>query len=143
MASMSALRIAVVAGAAAWLAAGAASAKDIKPGDLWACNNAKCVGIVDRRALETFSDFYYGDRPVQRAPAPRLGATAFRLKLGDMVAGLAATRRLDRVLVYGLYCGRFRRGLWYRLPRRAAAALRRVTFGLEPVRVTRRVPPSC
>ncbi|HEY3207603.1 MAG TPA: hypothetical protein VGJ58_11680 [Gaiellaceae bacterium] len=77
------------------------------------------------------------------ARPPRLGAPAFRLKLGDMVAGIAATRRLDRVLVYGLYCGRFRRGIWYRLPTRAAAALGRVTAGLEPLHVTGRVPRSC
>lgn len=136
-------RIAIVAGAAVSVGAGVAVAKDFRPGDLRACNAAKCVGIVDRGALKTFSGFYYGDRPVERALAPRLGAPAFRLKLGDMVAGIAATRRLDRVLVYGLYCGRFRRGIWYRLPTRAAVTLRRVTAGLAPLRVTGRVPRSC
>jgi hypothetical protein len=140
---MSLARLATFATTVVLFAAGSATAKDIRPGDLRICNTAKCVAIFDRGALKTFGAFYYGPGAVTTAPAPVRRAPAFRLKLDDMVAGVVATRRLDRVLVYGLNCGRFERGVWYRLPPRAAGALRRVTAGLVPQRVPRRIPRSC
>ena len=61
---------------------------------------------------------------------------------GDLrVCGRAAPR-LDRFRAYGFFCGRFRRGKWYRFPARAAAALRMLTAGLRPLRVSA-PPPSC
>jgi hypothetical protein len=140
---MSPLRVAVVATLVACLAAGAAAAKDFKPGDLGVCNAVKCPAIFDRGALKAFSGFFYGPLKVARTAAPPPGASAFRLKLKGEIVGLAATHRLDRVLVYGLNCGRFRRGVWYRLPDRAAMGLRRLTAGLVPQRVPRRIPRSC
>jgi hypothetical protein len=137
------LRAVLAAVAVALLAAGSASAKEIRPGDLYVCNSAKCVGIVDHVALKRFSAFYYGPGGVTAAAAPSSTAIAFRLRLNENIVGVAATKRLDRVLVYGVYCGRFERGVWYVLPRRAAAALRRVTAGLVPQHVPRRIPPSC
>jgi hypothetical protein len=137
------LLAAALIAALALLAAGSAAAKEIRPGDLYVCNSAKCVGIVDRVALKAFSVFYYGGGKVVRAPAPSSRAPAFRLRLDGAIVGVAATRRLDRVLVYGLYCERFERGVWYALPRRPAAALRRVTAGLAAQRVPRRIPRSC
>ncbi len=141
---MALVRLAVPATLAVLVVAGSAAAKDIRPGDLRICNGAKCVAIFDRVALKRFGAFYYGAGTVATAPAPARGAPAFRLKLGTSIVGVAATRRLDRVLVYGLNCGRFERGVWYRLPRRAASALRRVTVGLVPQRVRGafRVPAS-
>jgi hypothetical protein len=140
---MSRRRITVLLVLATLLGAATATAKDFEPGDLRVCNAAKCTAVFDRRALKIFSAFYYGEGEVSRAPAPRIGSAAFRLKLNASVAGIAATRRLDRVLVYGLNCGRFQRGVWYRLPRPAASAIRRVTAGLKPLHVSRQVPPSC
>jgi hypothetical protein len=138
-----AFRITVLVALIAWLAVGAATAKDFKPGDLRVCNAVKCAAIFDRGALNAFSAFYYGSASVERAAAPPSGASAFRLKLNGAIVGVAATRRLDRVLAYGLNCGRFERGVWYRLPARAAIGLRRLTAGLVPQRVPRGIPRSC
>jgi hypothetical protein len=137
------VRLAAIAVAAALVAAGAALAKEIEPGQLRVCNNAKCPAIFDGGALKAFSAFYWGNGPVERAPAPSPRAPAFALKLDGWIIGVAATRRLDRVLVYGIYCGRFKRGVWYRLPNRAAMGLRRLTAGLVPQRVPRRIRASC
>ena len=38
----------------------AATAKDIRPGDLRVCNHTRCVTITDRYVLRLFASFYYG-----------------------------------------------------------------------------------
>ena len=140
---MSLLRVAPVCAVVVAVGAGAALAKDIRPGQLRVCNDAKCPAIFDRGALKAFGAFYWGDGAVERVSAPSTRAPAFTLKLGGSIIGVAATRRLDRVLVYGIYCERFERGVWYRLPNRAAMGLRRLTAGLVAQRVPRRLPRSC
>jgi hypothetical protein len=52
------------------------------------------------------------------------------------VTGVVAGRRLDRFLSYGVNLDRFFGGTWYRVPRAAAAALRRLAAGLPPLRLT-------
>jgi hypothetical protein len=136
-------RTALLAGSILALAVGGAGAKDFHPGDFRVCNAVKCTAVFDRGALKVLSRFYYGDTRVRRITAPPKRAPTFRLKLEGAVVGVASTTRLDRVLVYGLNCGRFKRAIWYRLPDRAAMALRRVTFGLVPLRGPGRIPPSC
>jgi len=121
----------------------AASAKDFEPGDLHVCHHARCVSVTNAYVTRLFSSFYYGDGRVRVAAKPRVGAPAFELRLGSLVLGLAATARLDRVLVYGIYCERFHRGVWYRLPARSAQELRRVTTELRPLRFRGIVPRSC
>ena len=121
----------------------AASAKDFEPGDLHVCNHARCVSVTNAYVTRLFSSFYYGDGRVRVAAKPRVGALAFELRLGSLVLGLAATARLDRALVYGIYCERFHRGVWYRLPARSAQELRRVTTELRPLRFRGVVPRSC
>jgi len=121
----------------------AASAKDFEPGDLHVCNHARCVSVTNAYVTRLFSSFYYGDGRVRVAAKPRVGAPAFELRLGSLVLGLAATARLDRALVYGIYCERFHRGVWYRLPARSAQELRRVTTELRPLRFRGVAPRSC
>ena len=121
----------------------AATAKDFRPGDLRVCNHTRCVVVTNAYVTRLFSSFYYGDARVRVAAEARVGAPAFELRLSSLVLGLAATARLDRVLVYGIYCERFRRGVWYRLPARAAQELRRVTTELRPLRFRGIVPRSC
>jgi hypothetical protein len=87
--------------------------------------------------------YYWGPRRVRLGPAVRNGAPGFELRFGDGYASaMVASSRLDRFRAYGFFCGRFRRGKWYRFPARAAAALRMLTAGLRPLRVS--APPrSC
>jgi hypothetical protein len=128
----------------ALLATSQASAKDFRPGDLQVCGKGRCVPIVNRAVLPVFSAFYWGPSRVVRAPKVPVGAPAFELRFGhDYVSGIVATRRLDRFRAYGFYCGRFQRGKWYRVPKRAVRELRRLTAPLRPLRVSRTVPPSC
>jgi hypothetical protein len=129
--------------AASLLVTPAATAKDFEPGDLSVCNRTRCLAIINPAVLSLFSSFYYREGRATAVRAPRRGAPAFRLQIDGSVAGLVATARLDRALVYGLNCGRFHRGDWYSLPARAALELRRLTAGLVPLRVTRFVPRSC
>ena len=131
--------------AAALLCSPAATAKDFGPGDLRVCDAKRCVPIVNRAALRAFRSFFYGDGRATYVPKPRVGAPAFEIRFGDgWPAGLVGSRKLDRALVYGLNCGRFRRGRWYRLPARAAREVRRLSAPLTPLPVTQRAPPrSC
>ena len=137
------VRLAAIVALAALVAAGTGLAKEIRPGQVRVCNDAKCPAIFDAGALRAFSAFYWGDARVERTAAPSRRAPAFTVKLTGRLIGVVAGRRLDRVLVYGVYCGRFRRGAWYRLPERAAMGVRRLTAGLVPQRVRRLVPRSC
>jgi hypothetical protein len=136
-------RLALLASAAP-IFASVALAKDFGPGDLRVCGAERCISIGHRDALRAFSSFYYGDSRVVVVRTPRLGTRAFELRFKDGgVAGIVAGPGLDRTRVYGLNCGRFRRGTWYRLPARAAREVRTVSARLEPLRVTRSVPRSC
>jgi hypothetical protein len=131
--------------AGALLCTGAATAKDFSPGDLRVCGAKRCVPIVSPTALRAFSAFYYGGGRVAVVSKPRIGAAAFEIRSRNgYPAGLVASAKLDRTLVYGLNCGRFRGARWYRLPARAALEVRRLSRPLEPLRVPRATPPpSC
>jgi hypothetical protein len=129
--------------AAVLLGTPAATAKEFEPGDFRVCNHTRCATITNVRVLRLFSSFYYGRGNVTVADPPRAGARAFELRVDGAVAGIAASSQLDRALVYGLNCSRFRRGIWYRLPRRAAAELRLLTAHFRSFRVTGVVPRSC
>ena len=130
--------------AAGLICASAATAKDFEPGDLRLCNAGRCIPIRDRGLLLAFSSFYYGEgRPAVVRP-PRRGARAFELRFRNgYVSGLVGGGRLDRMLVYGVNCGRFRRGKWYRLPARTVRQLSRLAIPLAPLHVTGSVPRSC
>ena len=132
-------------GAALLLGVSTAAAKDFQPGDLRVCGAAQCRPVTSRTALRAFSSFYYGDDRVAVVRAPRLGAPAFEVRFRDGgVAALVASAKLDRTRVYGLNCGRFRRGRWYRLSPRAALAVRNLSAGLGPLHVPRGpAPRSC
>ena len=134
---------AVLIAAGALLAVPAAVAKDFGPGDLRVCGRAHCVPIVNRSLLRVLSSYYWGPgRPARAAPV-RNGAPAFELRFRNGYAsGIVASSRLDRFRAYGFFCGRFVRGRWYRFPARASAALRRLTAGFRPLRVSA-PPPSC
>jgi hypothetical protein len=131
--------VAAFLAAAALAATPAATAKDFGPGDLRVCNAHRCVPIVNRAVLPLIGRFYYSDRYHPRAaPRPRLGASAFELRFrNDYVTGIVAAVKLDRFLSYGVYYGRFRRGVWYRMPARPALELRTLTAGMKPLRVTK------
>lgn len=124
--------------AVAALVAPAATAKGFGPGDLRICDADRCVAITKRSVLPLLGAFYYhGGRP-PTARSPGLGAPAFELRFDNgYVTGIVATAQLDRFLSYGVNLGHFRRGIWYRVPPRAAAELRRLSAGLRPLRVTR------
>jgi hypothetical protein len=57
-------------------------------------------------------------------------------------SGMVATTWLNRFRAYGVICGRFVRGRWYRFPPRAVAEIRRLTADMQPLRVSA-PPPSC
>ena len=131
--------IAVLAATAFLVVASAGAAKEFEPGDLSICNAKRCVPIMDRPALTALGAFYYiGTRPPARARSPQIGAPSFELRFdNDYVTGIVATARLDRFLSYGVNTGRFEAGSWYRVYRKAARELRRLTVGLRPMRLTR------
>lgn len=112
-------------------------AKEIRPGELLVCGARHCRTVNDPRQARAFGELLWGDRPVARAPMPRVGSPVFQLRFVDGPAG--AIINATAIRVHGLNCGRFQRGKWYRLP----ARLRGLTSGLEPRRLTRRVPRSC
>jgi hypothetical protein len=142
-------RASITGSAAALIAAGAllavpaAVAKDFRPGDLRVCGRTQCAPIVNRSLLRVLSSYYWGPgRPLRAAPV-RNGAPAFELRFTNGYAsGIVATSRLDRFRAYGFFCGRFQRGKWYRFPARASVALRQLTAGFRPLRVSA-PPPSC
>lgn len=111
-------------------------AKEFPPGDLRICGAKHCRTVTAAQS-RGFSDLLWGDRPVARAPTPRVGSPVFQLRFKDGPVGAIITATSIRVA--GLNCGRFQRGKWYRLPRR----LRGLTRGLEPRRLRAYVPPSC
>lgn len=137
-------RIVSILVALAFVSAGTASAKVIEPGDLRLCGASRCAGIASPNALRAFAGFFWGATRVSVAHAPRLGARAFRLTFRDAgLAGIVGGARLDRILVNGVNCEKFRRGRWYLLPPPAAREARTLAATIEPLRVTGRVSRSC
>lgn len=127
----------------ALLAVPSAVAKSFKPGDLRICGRDRCVAITNARVLRSISAFYYGSGSAPRAGNIRLGARGFELRFRNGYAsGMVAGPKLVHFRAYGVYCGRFVRGRWYRFPAGAARALRALSAGLRPLRVTA-PPPSC
>jgi hypothetical protein len=121
----------------ALLALPSASAKDFRPGDLRVCNAKRCVAIVRRSVLPQLSSFYYSGRPLARVRRPALGTPYYELRFGNgYVTGIAATRRLERFLSYGVNLRRFHRNTWYAVPRPLSAELRRLTQDLRPRSLT-------
>ena len=132
-----ALTCSIIMAAVAFLAP-SATAKSFGPGDLRICDQERCVGITKRSVLPLLGAFYYYGREPAEARSPHLGAPAFDLRFRNgYVSGIVATRHLDRFLSYGVNIGHFSRRTWYRVPPRAAAELRRLSAGLQPLRVTR------
>lgn len=118
-------------------------AKDFRPGDLRACGRDRCVRLLDRDLLRSLARYYYGQGSVVQAPRVQLGSPGFVLRTRNGYAtGIVAGAKLGRFQSYGVICGRFERGRWYRVPPRAALALRRLTTDLRPARVPR-PPRSC
>ena len=126
----------VVTASAALFAAGAA-AKEIRPGDLRICGATHCRVVKDRGQAHAFSELLWGPSRVVRAPTPPVGSPIFQLRFRDGPVG--AIISASAIRVHGLFCGRFQRGKWYRLP----ASLRGVTVGLKPKRLRAFVPRSC
>jgi hypothetical protein len=120
-----------------FLLVAAASAKEIPPGSLLICGSEHCRAVTSPADAKAFSSLLWGEGRVARAPTPRVGSPVFQLRFRDGPAGAIITATAIRV--HGLNCGRFRRGLWYRLPVR----LRGLTAGLEPRRLSARIPRSC
>ena len=116
----------------------AAGAKDFEPGDLRVCNGTRCVPVVNREALSQVGAFYYSGPCPRRIRGATLGAPYYELRFRNgYVTGIVATRQLDRFLSYGVIDQRFGRNHWYAVPRKVSAALRRLTVGLRPLRLTR------
>ena len=126
----------VVTASAALFAAGA-GAKEIRPGDLRICGATHCRVVKDRGQAHAFSELLWGPSRVVRAPTPPVGSPIFQLRFRDGPAG--AIISASAIRVHGLFCGRFQRGKWYRLP----ASVRGVTAGLKPKRLRAFVPRSC
>jgi hypothetical protein len=112
------------------------SAKEIHPGDLRICGSARCRTVTRPAQARAFSDLLWGPRVV-RAATPRVGSPIFQLRFKDGPVGAIISATAIRV--HGLFCGRFQRGKWYRLP----TILRGVTTGLKPKRLRASVPRSC
>src|SRR2546421_4083311 len=125
------------------LAVPPAVAKDFGPGDLRVCGRTRCVPLTNPHLLRMVSDYYGGAGRAPRAARVRLGTPGFELRFRNGYAsGMVASTKLDRFRSYGVVCGRFERGKWYRFPVCAAVALKRLTARLQPLRVAA-PPPSC
>jgi hypothetical protein len=129
----------------ALLFAAPAAAKEFGPRDLKVCGRSGCVPIRSNEALHAFSTFAYGEGRVTVVASPRVGAASFairRVSDGNLI-GVVGARRLDRFRVNGINCGRFHRGVWYRLPARVTRELRNLTSDLAPKKLSASIPPSC
>ena len=113
-----------------------AAAKEFPPGSLRVCGATQCRVVTDAQS-RAFSALLWGDRPVTRAPVPKVGSPIYQLRVegGPLGAVISATA----IRVHGLHCARFARGRWYRLP----PSLVGVAFGLEPRRLRASLPRSC
>ena len=123
--------------ASALVLAATGSAKEIHPGELRICGAVHCRVVNDAGQARAFSELLWGPSRVFRAPTPRVGSPIFQLRFKDGPAGAIISATAIRV--HGLFCGRFQRGRWYRLP----GSLRGLTAGLKPKRLRGSVPPSC
>ena len=134
---------AVLAATAALLAVPAAVAKDFGPGDLRICGRERCMAIMNPGVVRILSAYYWGPGRAPRAGPVRNGAPAFELRFRNgHPSGMVGSAWLNRFRAYGFFCGRFERGKWYLFPARAVTEMRRLTAGLEPLRVSP-PPPSC
>lgn len=115
----------------------AASAKEIRPGELRVCGSKHCRVVKSPVQSRAFSSLLWGEGRVRRAPTPRVGSAVFQLRFERGPAGAIITATSIRVA--GLNCGRFQRGKWYRLPRNLTG----LTVGLAPRRLSSYVPRSC
>jgi hypothetical protein len=131
------MKIFVAILASALVLAVTASAKEIRPGDLRICGAVHCRVVNDPVQVHAFADLLWGPSRVVRAPTPRVGSAIFQLRFKDRPAGAIISATAIRV--HGLFCGRFQRGKWYRLP----GSLRGLTAGLKPKRLRASVPRSC
>jgi hypothetical protein len=112
-----------------------ASAKNFRPGQLRICDEQRCVSIADQKVLNALARFFYGAPAPAEIRAPRLGASYLQIKGSNgYLVGIAATARLDRFRSRGM--GLFGPDSWYRVPARAALALRTLAAGLQPLPVT-------
>jgi hypothetical protein len=117
--------------------ASAASAKEIPPdAELRVCGARQCR-VLTPEQTRAFSALLWGSGPVVRATTPRIGSALFQLRFENGPAGVVLNQTAFRV--HGLNCGRFRRGVWYRLP----VELRGLAAGLAPKRLRSTVPRSC
>jgi hypothetical protein len=117
--------------------AGAAAAKDFRPGDVRICNAKRCIAVENQSTLDALSAFYYGPVHASRVTNPRLGVLYYELRYTNgYVTGIVATAQLDRFLSYGVNLDQFQRGRWYRVPADAARGLTRLTVGLRPLRLS-------
>jgi hypothetical protein len=130
------MRFLVAAGALLAVLTAPAAAKEFPPGSLRICGLTACRTATDAQS-NWFSALLWGDRPVRPAATPPVGSPVFQLRFPNGPLGAIVSPTAIRV--HGLYCGRFRRGVWYRLPR----SVRGVTAGLEPIPLWRAVPRSC
>jgi hypothetical protein len=114
-----------------------AAAKHFRPGDLRLCGLSRCLALKDQAGLDSLSAFYYGDGRPARIARPAMNVSYYELRFRNgYVTGIVATAGLNRFLSYGVNMGRFARGTWYRVPARAAAALRTAASPLPPLRLT-------
>ena len=122
---------------AAFALPASAGAKTFRPGDIRVCGAQACVAIVDQQVLNALGRFYYGAPPPVQARAPRLGAPYIQIRFTNgYVTGIAATAQLDRFRTGGVNMAQFGPDHWYRVPRRVAAALRKLAAPLQAMRVT-------
>ena len=114
-----------------------AAAKNFTPGDLNLCNASRCLEISSQPVLNSIAAFYYESaKPPARVRGPGPGAPFFRLEFSNRyVTGIVAGAKLDRFLSYGVNLGRFQAKVWYRVPIRGAAGLRRLSEALAPLRL--------
>ena len=131
-------KLAALAAVASLVLVPGATAKEFDPGDLRLCGAKRCVTVTNRTLLDRLSALVYtGGKPARAHPVA-LGAPYYELRFRNgYVAGVLATRRLDRWLSYGVVLERFERGQWYVVPASTSAALRRGVVGLAPLRLTR------
>jgi hypothetical protein len=120
-----------------------AAAKEFGPRDLKVCGRSGCAPIRDVHALSAFSRFTYGDGKVTAVAAPAAGAGSFAIRFRDGSVVGVASRRLDGFRANGINCGRFHRGVWYRLPARITKELQALTSQLRPAKLSASIPRSC
>jgi hypothetical protein len=111
-----------------------ASAKDLQPGDLLVCDATTCVPITDQPLLHALARMDYGTPAPRQVHAPRKGKPYLFLRFENRyITGIVATDHLDRFLSYGVNMNQFGADRWYAVPPLAAAALRRLTWGMHPL----------